>query len=160
MKEVCLQNGKLLLIIKAIPEDGEKLMHYKNMISMESIQFFNLWKQWTRNKSRKEQRNISGINSKPNSLLTLAFIDDEIVGAIVFRRREKIRTQHVGEMGVTVGKGFWEKWPRKLITNHVLKAYLNTIFLMVSIERQYSSARSSILFLWKCFWRISSFFVI
>jgi len=45
MKEVCLQNGKLLLIIKAIPEDGEKLMHYKNMISMESIQFFNLWKQ-------------------------------------------------------------------------------------------------------------------
>ena len=101
-----LSNGKELIIRKAILEDGVKMAHYKSGIGGES-DFFTFGENEVDRFPEKEQQSIEAVNNKSNSLIAAALLDEEIVGSIVFKGGERIKTYHLGEMGIGIRRDFW-----------------------------------------------------
>ena len=106
MGKIVLKNGKEIIIRKANINDVEKMVQYKTFISLES-DFLTFGENEIEINTEKEQQGIESINNKNNSIMTVALLDGEIVGSIVFRGGERIRVKHVGEMGVTIRKPYW-----------------------------------------------------
>lgn len=125
MKKVILKNGKELIIRKAIPEDAEKMAQYKAKIAVES-DFLTFGENEIEITVQKECESIEAINSKLNSMIAVALLDEEIVGSIVFRGGEKIRVKHVGEMGVSVRKPYWGIGIGKILLEFLIECAKDT----------------------------------
>ena len=106
MKKIILKNGAELLIRKATEEDAEQMAQYKTHISGES-DFLSFGENEIEITAETERESIQSENTKDNSVIIIALIDEEIAGCITFRGGAKIRKRHAGEMGISVRQQYW-----------------------------------------------------
>lgn len=106
MKTVVLRDGQKLLIRKAETRDAEKLVQYMSCIGGES-DFLTFGDNELQITVEKEQQIIESLNSRENTIMAVAIIGDEIAGSFSFSGGFRSRTQHAGEMGITVRKQYW-----------------------------------------------------
>jgi RimJ/RimL family protein N-acetyltransferase len=120
LKKVILKNGKELTIRKATAEDAVKMAQYKTTIAAES-DFLTFGENEIEITAQKERQSIESINSRPNSMIAVALLDEEIVGSIVLRGGERIRVKHVGEIGVSVRKPYWGLGIGKFLLEYLIE---------------------------------------
>lgn len=101
-----IKDGRELIIRKAKIEDSEKLAEYMKAIPLET-DFLTFGENELKITAEIEEKIISSIRSKDNSIMLLAIIDGEIAGNCTFRAGERKRVRHTGEFGITVRKPYW-----------------------------------------------------
>nr|WP_319489935.1 GNAT family protein [uncultured Caproiciproducens sp.] len=106
MKKIILKNGKELIIRKAAEEDAEQMVQFRTHISRES-DFLSFGEDEIEITAEKERSIIQCENTKDNSIIIIALINEEIAGFISFKGGDRIRKRHAGKMGVSVRKQFW-----------------------------------------------------
>ncbi|WP_425800967.1 GNAT family N-acetyltransferase [Desulfitobacterium sp. Sab5] len=106
MKYSKLKSGQILVIREAQKEDAPKILDYIDKVSKESDNLtfgegeFGITLE-------KEAELIEEIFKSNSQLMICAFIDDQLIGQLVFRAGSRPRIRHSGEFGITVLKEYW-----------------------------------------------------
>lgn len=108
MKQCRLQNGQILTIRKAEKNDASVILDYINKVSTESDNL-TFGKGEFGISEDKEAVIIETITESDNQLMLCAFIDNKLVGQLVFRGGSRARIRHAGELGITVLREHWGK---------------------------------------------------
>lgn len=107
MKKVMLKNGKELTLRRAVKEDADKMVEYMTHIGGES-DFLTFGTGELQFSIEKQTAFIEGVSSKSNSIMAVALIDNEIVSISNISGGERNRLRHVGDLGISVRKAYWE----------------------------------------------------
>lgn len=106
MRDSQLRGGQTLVIREAQKEDASLILEYINKVCTESDNLtfgegeFGITPE-------KEAEVIEEIAKSDNQLMICAFIEDKLVGQLVFRAGSRPRIRHSGEFGITVLKEYW-----------------------------------------------------
>lgn len=107
-KEVIIKDGLVCVVREALEEDAENIIKYINTVAGESdnITFgpgeFNI--------TLDEEKNlINRINEIENCIMLVATINNEIVSVSNFNGGKRPRNYHVGSLGISVIKKYWNK---------------------------------------------------
>ncbi|MDV3429636.1 MAG: GNAT family N-acetyltransferase [Bacillota bacterium] len=101
-----IKDGREILIREAEITDAFKLSEYMMEIPKES-DFLTFGENEIKATPEIEEKIISSMQDKNNSIMLLALIDGKIAGNCTFRAGERIRIIHTGEFGITVRKEYW-----------------------------------------------------
>jgi len=106
MKNICLRDGRNIIIREAVKEDADRIIDYINKVSAESD--YLTFEQGEFNVSVDEEEKVIERSRKAdNRLFLVAYLDGEIVGSLNFNGGERSRIRHMGEFGVSVLKEYW-----------------------------------------------------
>lgn len=97
-----------VVIREAEPTDARELLVYLNEVAGET-EYLGFGSGEFEKDEKDEARFLEEKKESPNSLFLLALIEEEIVGELGYSGGSRLRTQHTGEMGVTVRKEHWGK---------------------------------------------------
>lgn len=100
------ESGAEIIIREAEAADAPALLVYLNEVAGES-EYLGFGGGEFEKDEEEEARFLEEKKESPNSLFLLALINDEIVGELGYSGGHRQRTQHTGEMGVTVRKEHW-----------------------------------------------------
>lgn len=106
MRYFQLSSGQTLIIREAEKEDASSIIDYINKVckETENLTFgegeFGITVD-------KEAEFIEGISKSDNQLMICAFIEDKLVGQLVFTGGYRPRIKHIGEFSITVFKKYW-----------------------------------------------------
>ncbi len=103
-----LRNGQILVIREAEKEDASRIIDYINKVGKET-DLLTFGEGGFGITVDKEAEFIEGISKSDNQLMICAFIEDELVGQLVFTGGSRPRIKHAGEFGITVLKEHWGK---------------------------------------------------
>ncbi|SHN84015.1 GNAT family N-acetyltransferase [Desulfitobacterium chlororespirans] len=106
MKSIQLKNGQLILIREAVKEDAREVVNYLARIGGES-DFLTFGPGELRVSISDEEALIEKNRSTGNKIMILALADSKVVGCLNFTNGARVRTQHTGELGVSVSKDYW-----------------------------------------------------
>lgn len=95
-----------VIIRNAEREDAEKLLEYINKISYES-DFLSFGGGQFKKSVKEQEETIEDFTMTDNKLLIVAEINGVIIGSLNFYGKERPRTRHAGEFGVSVAKEYW-----------------------------------------------------
>lgn len=107
-KEIIIKDKLVCVVREAHDEDAENIINYINTIAGESdnITFgsgeFNITLD-------DEKSLISRISEIENSIMLIATINNEIVSVSNFSAGKRPRNYHVGSLGISVLKKYWNK---------------------------------------------------
>ncbi|AHF07394.1 GNAT family N-acetyltransferase [Desulfitobacterium metallireducens] len=106
MKYFQLRNGQTLMIRKAKIEDASRIIDYINKVckETENLTFgegeFGIT-------ADKEAEFIEAVSKSENQLMICAYIEEKLVGQLVFAGGHRPRIMHTGEFSITVLKEYW-----------------------------------------------------
>ena len=101
-----LNDGETLVIRKAEVGDALGIVSYIDQISKET-EYLTFGEGEFGISEEEEAEFIKEISKSDNGLMICAFIDNIIVGQLVFRGGKRPRIRHTGEFGVSVLKKYW-----------------------------------------------------
>lgn len=134
MKYSLLQSGQTLVIREAQIEDASTILDYIDKVSKESDNLtfgggeFGITQE-------KEAELIDEMLKSNNQIMICAFIDNQLVGQLVFRAGFRPRIKHSGEFGITVLKEHWSKGiGKKLISYLIAWAKENQIIRKINLK--------------------------
>lgn len=108
-----------IVIREAEAADAAALLVYLNEVAGES-EYLGFGLGEFEKDEAEEARFLEEKRDAPNCLFLLALIDDEIVGELGYSGGYRQRTQHTGEMGVTVRKAHWGKGIASLLIDGLI----------------------------------------
>lgn len=106
MKHCTLRNGQILIIREADSQDASIILEYINQVGKETDNLtfgeggFGI-------SEEEEVTFIEGLAKSDNQLMICAFLDDKLIGQLVFTGGSRPRIRHTGELGITVLKEHW-----------------------------------------------------
>ena len=106
MKYYQLRSGQMLTIREAQKGDAAVIIDYVSKVGAETDNL-TFGKGEFGISEDKEAAIIETITKSDNQLMLCAFIDEKLVGQLVFRGGSRPRTRHTGEFGITVLKEHW-----------------------------------------------------
>ena len=106
MKEVLLKNGEKIVIRKAVQLDAKDLIDYFHKIAGQSnnLTFGEGELDVT---LAQEEEMIENVSKADNKLFLVVLKDEKIIGNLSFMGGNRPRTQHMGNLGMTVLKSYW-----------------------------------------------------
>lgn len=108
MKHYQLRSGQSLAVREAKKEDALVILDYANIVGAETDNL-TFGEGGLGISEDKEAAIIKAITESDNQLMICGFINEKLVGQLVFRGGSRPRTRHVGEFGITVLKEHWGK---------------------------------------------------
>ncbi|WP_026882904.1 GNAT family N-acetyltransferase [Clostridium akagii] len=105
MRMVAVKKGLIITVRKVLSEDINGIMEYMKVIGGESDNLTFGAGEWDVS-FENELTFIENINTE-NSVMLVAVANGEIAGSASFSAGGRSRTQHVGELGITVRKSYW-----------------------------------------------------
>ncbi|EGW37063.1 GNAT family N-acetyltransferase [Desulfosporosinus sp. OT] len=111
--------GRFLLFVRRKKNDALVVLEYINKVSTESdnLTFGECEFGITED---EEVGIIETITKSDNQLMLCAFIDDKLVGQLVFRGGSRLRIRHAGEFGITVLQAHWGKGIGSEMINYLI----------------------------------------
>ncbi len=106
MKKVLLKGGEELLFRKATEEDAQRMANFKQCICKET-DFLSFGENEIEITAETERETIRSENSKDNSVIFIAVVNEAIAGFVTFKGGSRIRKRHAGELGISVRKQYW-----------------------------------------------------
>lgn len=99
----------------------------------------------------KEAMIIETIDKSGNQLMLCAFIDDELVGQLVFRGGLRLRIRYAGEFGITVLQAHWGKGIGSEMINYLI-AWAKETNIIRKINLRVRSDNHQAISLYRKFW--------
>jgi RimJ/RimL family protein N-acetyltransferase len=106
LNKVLLENNHVLIIRKAEEEDAEQIIAYINQVTSETHSLTYSSGEFTIT-VQEEKEVIADYKKFQNKIFLIAYIHHQIVSVLTFAGEEKERKKHIGELGITVKKEFW-----------------------------------------------------
>jgi RimJ/RimL family protein N-acetyltransferase len=120
MEKIRLKNNLELVISKACVDDAESIIRFLNEIGGET-DFLTFGLNEFPLSLVEEQKMISdGLNSN-KFLIVVGKVDQKIVSQLFLDRSNNARLSHIGNLGVSVSKGYW----RNSIGKHMILFSIN-----------------------------------
>ena len=103
-----MKTEKLEIIIReAIPSDAKDILEFSEQTGAET-DFLVYGPEGLELSEAFEAMYLEGLIEKENAIMLVATIDnEELIGIASVGSNDKPKTQHVGEVGITVAKDFW-----------------------------------------------------
>ncbi|AQS53648.1 Acetyltransferase YpeA [Jeotgalibaca dankookensis] len=96
-----------IMIREAIPSDAKEILAFSRQTGAET-DFLTYGEEGLELSEAFEEMYLEGLMDKQNAILLVAIINnEEIIGMASVGADDKPKTQHVGEVGITVSKEFW-----------------------------------------------------
>lgn len=108
MKLIHLKNGQAVTIKEGSPEDAPELVDYLTKIGGES-DFLTFGPGEFSISVEEEELILEESLAAKNKLMLLALKGNKVIGCLHFVGGARARTQHSGELGVTVLKEYWNQ---------------------------------------------------
>lgn len=105
-KEIQLEDGRMLIIKEAETSEAKEIIRYISIVGGES-DFLNFGAGEFKITEEEEIEFINNSITSDNQTILIAWVQNEIVGCIVFRANKWQKVKHTGEFGVTVSKKNW-----------------------------------------------------
>lgn len=120
MKELILKDNSKLIIRAVEITDAANLIEYLKKIGTES-DFLTFGENEINLSIEEEEAFIESGKKANNSLFIIAEIDGKILGSLTFRGGVRSRTEHFGELGVSVLKDYWSLSIGRLLLEYLLE---------------------------------------
>ncbi len=104
--EHTLRNGQTLTIRSVVPDDAVALIAYLHAVSTES-EFLGFGPGEVSMTVEQERDFLAHVGASQGSVAMAGLIGGDIVASLTFNTGFKSRTQHVGEVGMTVRRTLW-----------------------------------------------------
>ncbi|MGB6129202.1 MAG: GNAT family protein [Psychrilyobacter sp.] len=121
-------NIKYLNIRIPLESESEKILHYVNHVAGET-DFLTFGKGEYPLDSNGIKNSIENLSSSKNSIMLIAELDNKIIGLASIKGYDKVRMDHVGDLGITIMKDYWGQGIGKQIVDFLLKWAKNNEFL-------------------------------
>ena len=96
-----------IMIREAIPSDAKEILAFSRQTGAET-NFLTYGEEGLELSVAFEEMYLEGLMEKENAILLVALINnEEVIGMASVGSDDKPKTQHVGEVGITVSKEFW-----------------------------------------------------
>lgn len=106
LKTIKLPSGESVIIREAVKEDAEEMINFVEQVAAES-DFLTFGPNEFAITLEQEERILDSLNKSNNQIMIIALIGTEIVGNLSFAGGPRPRVKHVGELGVSVCKKYW-----------------------------------------------------
>ncbi|WP_242217872.1 GNAT family N-acetyltransferase [Bacillus cereus group sp. BfR-BA-01380] len=103
MKKICLKNGKEVMIREAVQEDAQSMINFYNIVGGET-DFLSFGKNEFGMPLHDYENFIESTRTDNNSIILLATMDDEIISIASITSSQKMRTKHVGTLGIVIAE--------------------------------------------------------
>ncbi|CAH2713683.1 hypothetical protein BACCIP111895_00837 [Neobacillus rhizosphaerae] len=105
MKQVKLRNGISVSIREAAREDAEQMIDFYNEVGGET-DFLSFGKNEFQRNVMEYEGFLDAARAEQNSIILLAFINDEMVSIASINSSQKPRSKHVGTLGIVISKTY------------------------------------------------------
>ncbi|OQB25460.1 MAG: Spermidine N(1)-acetyltransferase [Firmicutes bacterium ADurb.Bin182] len=106
MKRFCLKTGEIVTIRVAEKSDAKELIGVVNRIGEES-EFLTFGRGEFKMTVEQEEAYLEAVSKQSNSVYFVAEINGKIAGLVSFAGGTRPRTEHTGELSVSVLKEYW-----------------------------------------------------
>lgn len=110
---------KEIKVVKAAPEDAEKILAYSKIIGGETENLL-YGPEGINTTLEQEKEFIKNAADSKRRVLFVAKYDDEVVGVADFSSVEHPRIGHRGGMGISVRKDMWGKGVGSMLMEHII----------------------------------------
>lgn len=104
--EIILKNGAKLTVSESDPSDAQALIDYLNEVGGESGNLTFGEKDFPL-KVHEEAEFIRSVRLKEKEVFLKGTVEGRIVTTVTITRSERVRTQHIGVLGISVRKAYW-----------------------------------------------------
>ncbi|MCD2257529.1 GNAT family N-acetyltransferase [Agrilactobacillus fermenti] len=101
-----MSDGQELIIREAVPEDAEALQTYLHAVRQESDLLL-VTDEDLANDRQLQALALADIFESNNNILLVAILHDEIIGMVRISAEADEHIQHVGTLGISVRKAYW-----------------------------------------------------
>lgn len=106
-KEFILRDSRQLCISEAVPEDADAIIRYQYTVGGETdFLTFGANEFWL--SVQEETAFIRSVQERGKDTFLKGSIDGKIVSSLVLLRIDRPRIKHIGELGVSVLRDYWE----------------------------------------------------
>ena len=139
-KKIKLKNGQNCIFRQPKEDDAQKMLDYLNVISAET-NFITFGKGELPWNIEEKQKFIKEHLDDDNKLLLIAEVDGSIVSIASFSGGKSKRILHIGELGITVLKKYWNLGIGFALTENIIDWAKNSglvrkIFLKVRVDNK------------------------
>lgn len=139
-KEIKLRNGQACTLRQATEDDAQNMLDYLNVICVETdfITFGEGELPWN---LEEEQKFIKEHLQDENKLLLIAEVNGSIVSIASFSGGKSKRILHIGELGLTVLKKYWDLGIGFALTDNIIdwakkSGLVRKVFLKVRVDNE------------------------
>ena len=105
-KIIVLKDGRTCLLRSPQKRDAEKLLHYLQIISRETI-FILRYPEEPMPSLEEEIAYIKNMRESENQYMISAFIETELIGTAQVNIHKRVKTRHRAEMAIGLIQNFW-----------------------------------------------------
>ena len=104
--KICLRDGKEVIIREAKKEDAQSMIDFYNLAGGET-DFLSFGKNEFKRDLKEYESYLESTGGEDNSIILLTIIDEQIAGIASINSNQKVRTKHVGTLGIVVTEHYW-----------------------------------------------------
>ncbi|HAG43016.1 MAG TPA: GNAT family N-acetyltransferase [Clostridium sp.] len=105
MMKICLRNEKEVIIREAKKEDAQSMIDFYNLVGGET-DFLSFGKNEFKRDLKEYESYLESTREEDNSIILLTIIDEQIAGIASINSNQKVRTKHVGTLGIVVAEQY------------------------------------------------------
>lgn len=109
-----------VMIREAIPDDGAEILQTLKIIGSETP-FLVMDEEGLAMSEDDMAQNLANLYDSTNNILLVAFVDKKIVGTASVKASNKKRIEHIGEIGISILKGYWGFGLGRLMMEEVIQ---------------------------------------
>lgn len=103
--KICLRNEKEVIIREAKKEDAQSMIDFYNLVGGET-DFLSFGKNEFKRDLKEYESYLESTREEDNSIILLTIIDEQIAGIASINSNQKVRTKHVGTLGIVVAEQY------------------------------------------------------
>lgn len=103
MDKMNLKNGQEVIVREAKEEDAASMISFYNLVAGET-DFLSFGRDEFHKDLNEYKKYIKTTYEENNSIILLAFIDGKIVGIASINSNQKVRSRHVGTLGIVISE--------------------------------------------------------
>jgi len=103
--KICLRDEKEVIIREAKKEDAQSMIDFYNLVGGET-DFLSFGKNEFKRDLKEYESYLESTREEDNSIVLLTIIDEQIAGIASINSNQKVRTKHVGTLGIVVAEQY------------------------------------------------------
>lgn len=103
--KICLRGEKEVIIREAKKEDAQSMIDFYNLVGGET-DFLSFGKNEFKRDLKEYESYLESTREEDNSIILLTIIDEQIAGIASINSNQKVRTKHVGTLGIVVAEQY------------------------------------------------------
>ncbi len=103
--KICLRDEKEVIIREAKKEDAQSMIDFYNLVGGET-DFLSFGKNEFKRDLKEYESYLESTREEDNSIILLTIIDEQIAGIASINSNQKVRTKHVGTLGIVVAEQY------------------------------------------------------